>query len=148
MRSPAFRCSARPARSRTSSRCSGSGSAHHQRGDRHRLCRLPPARDSLMRITTTWQARMNTVQAPATRPRRGTRNRAGRPRATRSVLLALGAAVLLLLSLAGPSYAASPSASYVQGSLFDTGSPTASLTVTLSKPVQAGDLLVGWFAQY
>ena len=91
---------------------------------------------------------MNTVPAPAPHPRRSTRHRAARPRAIRSLLLVLGAAVLLVLTLAAPAYAASPAASYVQGSLFDTGSPTASLTVTLSQPVQAGDLLVGWFAQY
>jgi hypothetical protein len=37
---------------------------------------------------------------------------------------------------------------FVQGSSVGTGSKVASVTVTLSKPVGAGDLLVGWFGQY
>ena len=37
--------------------------------------------------------------------------------------------------------------SFVQGTTFDTGKLT-STTVSLTKPVAAGDLLVGWFAQY
>ncbi len=37
---------------------------------------------------------------------------------------------------------------FVQGGSAGTGSKVASVTVTLSKPVGAGDLLVGWFGQY
>ena len=65
-----------------------------------------------------------------------------------SVVLALNVSVLLVVTPAGRSYAASLPASYVQGLQFDTGSPATSTMVTLAKPVQAGDLLVGWFAQY
>ena len=36
---------------------------------------------------------------------------------------------------------------YVQGTSFGTP-PVTSTTVSLTKPVQAGDLLVGWFSQY
>ena len=36
----------------------------------------------------------------------------------------------------------------MQGATFDHGSSSTSLSVPLSKPVNAGDLLVGWFAQY
>jgi hypothetical protein len=37
---------------------------------------------------------------------------------------------------------------FVQGTAFETGSRVTSLTVTLSGPVNAGDLLVGWVAEY
>jgi hypothetical protein len=37
---------------------------------------------------------------------------------------------------------------FVQGTAFGTGSRVTSLTVTLSGPVGAGDLLVGWIAEY
>ena len=37
---------------------------------------------------------------------------------------------------------------FVQGTAFETGSRVTSLTVTLSGPVSAGDLLVGWIAEY
>ena len=37
---------------------------------------------------------------------------------------------------------------FVQGGSVGTGSKVASVTVTLAKPVGAGDLLVGWFGQY
>jgi len=37
---------------------------------------------------------------------------------------------------------------YVQGTAFETGSAVTSLTVTLNGPVRAGDLLVGWVAEY
>ncbi len=39
-------------------------------------------------------------------------------------------------------------AQYVQGASSGTGSKLASMTITLSKPVSAGDLLAGWFGQY
>ncbi len=44
--------------------------------------------------------------------------------------------------------AGSAGVKFVQGSSVGTGSKVASVTVTLSKPVGAGDLLVGWFGQY
>ena len=37
---------------------------------------------------------------------------------------------------------------FVQGTAFETGSRVTSLTVTLSDPVSAGDLLAGWIAEY
>jgi hypothetical protein len=40
------------------------------------------------------------------------------------------------------------SPSFVQGTAASPGSRLASLTLTLSQPVAAGDLLVGWFGQY
>ena len=60
---------------------------------------------------------------------------------------ALVAAMLAALLSGGPASGASASVSFVQGTTFDTGKLT-STTVSLAKPVQAGDLLVGWFAQY
>ena len=44
--------------------------------------------------------------------------------------------------------AAPPSAKWVQGGAVSTGSPVTSVTITLTSPVSAGDLLVGWFGQY
>ncbi|WP_163505806.1 metallophosphoesterase [Fodinicola acaciae] len=40
------------------------------------------------------------------------------------------------------------SASFVQAAMFSTGSRVTSATTRLAAPVRAGDLLVGWFAQY
>ena len=55
---------------------------------------------------------------------------------------------MLVTMLSGaPASGASTSVSFVQGTTFDTGKLT-STTVSLGQPVQAGDLLVGWFAQY
>src|SRR5438876_3386488 len=42
--------------------------------------------------------------------------------------------------------AASPT--FVQGTAFSTGSRVSAFTVTLTRPVAQGDLLVGWFSQY
>jgi hypothetical protein len=47
---------------------------------------------------------------------------------------------------ASPAHAAS--ISYVQGAAQAAGSPATTQTLTFSKPVAAGDILVGWFAQY
>ncbi len=44
--------------------------------------------------------------------------------------------------------AGSAGVKFVQGGSAGTGSKVASVTVTLSKQVGAGDLLVGWFGQY
>ena len=41
-----------------------------------------------------------------------------------------------------------PSAKWVQGGAVSTGSQVTSVTITLTSPVSAGDLLVGWFGQY
>ena len=41
-----------------------------------------------------------------------------------------------------------PSAHWVQGGAVSTGSQVTSITITLTSPVSAGDLLVGWFGQY
>jgi chitodextrinase len=41
-----------------------------------------------------------------------------------------------------------PTAQWVQGGAVSTGTKVASVTITLSKAVGAGDLLVGWFGQY
>ena len=59
-------------------------------------------------------------------------------------LLALGAFV----GLPAVPAAAASGASYVQGSAFTTSSRVASKTVSFTSAVGAGDLLVGWFAQY
>jgi len=57
--------------------------------------------------------------------------------------LAVVATMLVVTSAPG----ASASVTFVQGTAFSTAKLT-STTVSLTKPVQAGDLLVGWFAQY
>ena len=60
------------------------------------------------------------------------------------------AAIALLLSMIISTEAttAAGSVTFVQGTAFDNSSGGTSLTVALSQPVGAGDLLVGWFAQY
>ena len=68
--------------------------------------------------------------------------------ATSAVALGLFAAVTALAVGAGPVAAAAPGIAYVQGTTFGTGSKVASTPVALTKPVGAGDLLVGWFSQY
>jgi hypothetical protein len=63
--------------------------------------------------------------------------------------VAIGGIVTGMLALAGaPAVGAAGGPAFVQGSAFTTGSRLGSLTLTLSKPVGGGDLLVGWFAQY
>jgi hypothetical protein len=49
-----------------------------------------------------------------------------------------------------PAQVTTPASSpaFVQGIATSPGSRASSLTLTLSKPVNAGDLLVGWFGQY
>jgi hypothetical protein len=65
------------------------------------------------------------------------------------LLAALGmVAGLSLWTLARPAGAATTGVTYVQGAAMTTGSPVATQTLTFSHPVGAGDLLVGWFAQY
>jgi chitodextrinase len=41
-----------------------------------------------------------------------------------------------------------PSANWVQGGAVSTGSQVTTTAITLTSPVSAGDLLVGWFGQY
>ncbi|MGH3283496.1 MAG: choice-of-anchor Q domain-containing protein [Streptosporangiaceae bacterium] len=41
-----------------------------------------------------------------------------------------------------------PSAKWDQGGVVSTGSQVTTVTITLTSPVSAGDLLVGWFGQY
>ena len=59
--------------------------------------------------------------------------------------LALLAAAVTAIVTAGRAAAAM---TFVQGAGFDDGADSASTPVSLSRPVNAGDLLVGWFAQY
>jgi hypothetical protein len=47
-----------------------------------------------------------------------------------------------------PAEAGSVQISHVQGAAQASGSPITTQTLTFSKPVAAGDLLVGWFAEY
>src|SRR5881409_81155 len=64
-----------------------------------------------------------------------------------SALSTAGLAVIATLGVLLPRTAvASPT--YVQGAAFSTGSRVPAITVTLTRPVAQGDLLVGWFAQY
>src|SRR5205809_7718441 len=64
-----------------------------------------------------------------------------------SALSTASLAVMAALGVLLPCTAvASPT--FVQGAAFSTGSRVPSLTVTLTRPVAEGDLLVGWFAQY
>ncbi len=55
---------------------------------------------------------------------------------------------ILGVLLAGTAVAQSLTPTFVQGAAFSTGSRILTITVTLTQPVAAGDLLVGWFAQY
>jgi len=55
---------------------------------------------------------------------------------------------ILEVLLAGTAVAQSLTPTFVQGAAFSTGSRILTITVTLTQPVAAGDLLVGWFAQY
>ncbi len=55
---------------------------------------------------------------------------------------------ILGVLLAGTAVAQSLTPTFVQGAAFSTGSRILTITVTLTQPVAAGDLLVGWFSQY
>jgi chitodextrinase len=67
-------------------------------------------------------------------------------RAGTAFALAIAGAALSLATSTAASAATSPA--FVQGNAFATGSRVASVTSALTSPVGAGDLLVGWFAQY
>src|SRR6266566_4799806 len=62
--------------------------------------------------------------------------------ARRVVIATLGAL------LAPPALAQATTPAFVQGAAFATGSRVPTATVTLTRPVAGGDLLVGWFSQY
>lgn len=55
---------------------------------------------------------------------------------------------LITIILQNPTYASATGATYIQSQATGTGSLVTSTTVTLSKPVNKGDLLVGVFLQY
>jgi chitodextrinase len=82
--------------------------------------------------------------------RRGTRARRAHRLRRALVLVAMALLVgglLVAPPLAGEAVAAG-TATYVQGAAFTTGSRAVSTSVTVGGAVGAGDLLVGWFAQY
>src|SRR6266480_2000091 len=60
----------------------------------------------------------------------------------------LAVIAILGVLLASTAVAQSPTPTFVQGAAFSTGSRVLTITVTLTQPVAAGDLLVGWFSQY
>ncbi len=74
------------------------------------------------------------------------RQRPVRSRAAKVLAFAMVTAALSLAPSGAASAAAAPS--FVQGSAFATGGRVASATASLPSAVGAGDLLVGWFAQY
>ncbi len=63
----------------------------------------------------------------------------------------VAAVTMIALSLAalgaGPARASTP-ITFVQGAALTSGGTATSQTLTFTQPVAAGDLLVGWFAQY
>lgn len=62
--------------------------------------------------------------------------------------LLLFAALTVLEVPAAPAAQAASGVVYVQGAAFGTGTQVSSLRVPLTKPIGAGELLVGWFSQY
>ena len=64
------------------------------------------------------------------------------------LLAVLTAAASWPMLAAGPAEASTAAVGYVQGAAQTTGSAVATQTLTFAQPVAAGDLLVGWFAQY
>src|SRR5438093_7932519 len=71
-------------------------------------------------------------------------------KSSRSALSTAGLAVFATLGVLLPrtAVARSTTPTWVQGAAFSTGSRIPTVTVTLSRPVAQGDLLVGWFSQY
>src|SRR5207248_3370136 len=53
-----------------------------------------------------------------------------------------------LLPLPRTAAAQSTTPTFVQGAAFSTGSKVSTATVTLTRPVAEGDLLVGWVSEY
>ena len=58
------------------------------------------------------------------------------------------AVIALAALLARPAVGQATTPTFVQGTAFSTGSRVSAFTVTLTRPVAQGDLLVGWFSQY
>jgi hypothetical protein len=85
----------------------------------------------------------DTPARPFGRPRRPWR-RARAWAVTVTTVAALASAWLPAL----PASASTTPITYVQGAAQAAGSPVTTQTLTFSQPVAAGDLLVGWFAQY
>ena len=67
-----------------------------------------------------------------------------------SVLSAAGLAVIATLGVVLPRAAVAQSSTptFVEGAAFSTGTKVSTATVTLTRAVAQGNLLVGWFAQY
>jgi len=69
-----------------------------------------------------------------------------------SVLSTAGLAVIATLGALFPlprtAAAQSTTPTFVQGAAFSTGSKVSTATVTLTRPVAEGDLLVGWVSEY
>src|SRR5947208_35573 len=67
-----------------------------------------------------------------------------------SALSTAGLAMFATLGALLPctAVARSTAPTWVQGAAFSTGSRVSTVTVTLTRPVAQGDLLVGWFSQY
>src|SRR5712691_3798210 len=58
-------------------------------------------------------------------------------------------AVMAILGvLLAPAVARATAPTFVQGATFATGARVLTTTVTLTRPVASGDLLVGWISQY
>src|SRR5437870_11325725 len=68
------------------------------------------------------------------------------PSALAAARLAVIAALAALIARPALGQATTPT--FVQGAAFATGSRVLTTTVTLTRPVAGGDLLVGWFSQY
>src|SRR6266516_1174030 len=60
----------------------------------------------------------------------------------------LGVIAILGVLLARPTAAQSTPPTFVQAATFSTGSRVSTVTVTLTRPVAQGDLLVGWVSEY
>ena len=60
----------------------------------------------------------------------------------------LGVIAILGVLLARPTAAQSTTPTFVQAATFSTGSRVSTVTVTLTRPVAQGDLLVGWVSEY
>src|SRR5438128_8536298 len=71
-------------------------------------------------------------------------------KSSRSALSSAGLAVFATLGVLLPrtAVARSTAPTWVQGAALSTGSRVSTVTVTLTRPVAQGDLLVGWFSQY
>jgi len=60
----------------------------------------------------------------------------------------LAVIAILGVLLARPTAAQSTPPTFVQAATFSTGSRVSTVTVTLTRPVAQGDLLVGWVSEY